>query len=123
MPYDWIEPHQGNIPQINAEKADQDDTEKAISEDRSRSLRVPGIKPGMLVGEEGAERGVAATDPRGLVFDHDTGVLRPISDDDYEKPRRASRSEKDDDDKPATQRQQEERERNAPRHVTVTDKK
>jgi hypothetical protein len=118
-PYDWIDPHQGNAPQINREDAGLSDAEKAIAEDRSRALRVPGIKPGKLMDEPDAKRGVDASDPRGLVFDDDTGVLRPYSDEDFGgKPKRAAKS----DDKPATEKQQEAMERNAPRHVAVERK-
>ncbi len=89
MPYDWIDAHRGNIPQINREDADQTDEEKALAEERSRSLHVPGVKPGMLVGEEDAERGLAPSDPRGLVFDEKTGTTRPVTDDDFKPARKA----------------------------------
>lgn len=89
MPYDWIDAHRGNIPQINREDADQSDADKAIAEDRARSLHVPGIKPGKLASEPDAARGApAAVDPRGLVFDED-GNLRSVEDKDFEPPKRA----------------------------------
>lgn len=97
MPYDWIDPHYGAIPQINREDAAQTDAEKAIAEERTRGLRVPGLRPGMLPHEEGAMRGAAPSDPRGLVFDDKALAPRPYTDEDMAAPKRAAR----DDDKPA----------------------
>ncbi len=108
MPYDWIDPHRGNIPQINREDAGMSDEEKALAEERSRALHVPGVKPGKLMSEPDAMRGVEPSDPRGLVFDHDTGALRPVSDDDYEKPAKGrSAAEKDHDKLLATEKEQD----------------
>ncbi len=103
MPYDWLDGHRGNIPQTSSEDAAATDEEKAIAEERSRSLRVPGVKPGMLMNEKDAARGLAPTDPRGLVFDDKTGALRPISDDDYTPSGKAKATA----DKPATEKQQD----------------
>lgn len=92
MPYDWIDAHRGAIPQANREDASMDDKEKAVAEERDRGLRVPGLTPGKLPHEEGAQRGMPASDPRGLVFDKDAVAPRPVSDDDYKRPARAAES-------------------------------
>ncbi len=113
MPYDWIDPHRGNIPQINREDDAHTDAEKALDEERSRALRVPGIKPGMLMNEPDSARGLAPSDPRGLVFDHETGALRPISDDDYKKPTKG----------PSAQEKQQDKLEDAAAHRRLSDRK
>lgn len=94
MPLDWIDAHRGAVPQINREDAGASKEMKAVAEERTRGLRVPGLTPGKLPHEEGAQRGMPASDPRGLVFDKDAVAPRPVSDDDYKRPARSAAPER-----------------------------